>query len=153
MSRSQSKAVSRYQALRSEVMSLSPAMAAAMLDGIGRQRVVTGQYTDGDGGACPLLAANRAGAPLHRLTNFPKTWDAFCGLRHARQARPASPHELHMLRLLLEARLMPAGERTTSPQPRTPRFTAPRPRRLERSVDWQAELSSLLGRVDQQIAG
>lgn len=151
MSRRHKQAVSRYQALRAEVMSLSPAMAAAMLDGIHRQTVVTGQYTDGKGGACPLLAANRAGAPLHHQTNFPQSWDVFCGLTHRRQSRPATAHEIHMLQLLLEARLMPQGER----QPKTrrePRFIAPRPRRLEHTVDWQAELSELMARVDQRIA-
>lgn len=136
-------------------MSLSPAMASAMLSGIDSQHVVTGQYTDGDGGACPLLAANRAGAPLHQVTSFPKIWDHFCGLSSYRQARKATRHELHMLKMLLMARVMPASERVLDIKPampeHTPRFRPPRSRKLGQEADWQQQLSELLRRADQQI--
>ena len=129
--RKQQKAVARYQALRTEVMELSPAMAAAMLSGLDRQLVVTGQYTDNKGGACPLLAAKRAGAPLHLQTNFPRTWDLFCQLKSSKKARAASRHEL----------TMPAEERSTADH--KPSFRPPRPRRLAPAVDWQAEFAAL----------
>jgi len=150
MSRSQIKAISRYQALRQEVTSLSPAMAAAMLSGLTNQPLVTGQYTDGEGGTCPLLAANRAGAPLAQQTNFPSTWDLFCGLKSSRQARPATTHEIHILTLLLQARVMPVEEIMPSLAPQTkPRFMAPRPRRIQPAIDWQGELSQLLSRAER----
>ena len=139
--RKQQKAIARYQALRTEVMELSPAMAAAMLSGLDLQLVVTGQYTNNKGGACPLLAAKRAGAPLHLQTNFPRTWDLFCQLKSSKKARAASRHELSMLRMLLAERTMPAEERSTADH--KPSFRPPRPRRLAPAVDWQAEFAAL----------
>lgn len=153
--RKQRKAVARYQVLRSEVMRMSPAVASAMLQGIKGFTVVTGQYTDNQGGACPLLAANRSGAPLHVQTNFPTCWDYFCGLTSARKARQASRHEVHMLELLLEEKLMPVSERggTEMPVvPHTPRFTAPRKRRLPGQQEWQRELQEMLQQAGKVMA-
>lgn len=133
---------------------MSPAMASAMLSGLDAQHIVTGQYTDNKGGACPLLAANRAGGPLHIETNFPRTWDLFCGLRSRRQARKATRHELKMLRLLLEERLMPSSERSVANKPyettpkkptkaKKPHFSPPRSRRVGDSLDLDRELQEL----------
>lgn len=133
---------------------MSPAMASAMLSGLDAQQIVTGQYTDNMGGACPLLAANRAGGPLHIETNFPRTWDLFCGLSSHRQARKATRHELKMLRLLLEERLMPPSERAIEGKPpsielprpkptREPYFSPPMGRRVGDRESLQAELREL----------
>ena len=134
------KAIVRYRSLRNEVSRLSPAMAAAMLSGLDQQPVVVGQYSDGSGGACPLLAGQRAGGPLNHSTRFPDIWDAFCKVRSYRKARKASRHELVMLRMLLNEHLMPLGERSMLP---TSIPEAPAPI----GIDWESEVRDLLRRA------
>jgi hypothetical protein len=85
----------------------------AMLDGIRRNPIIVGAYSDSDG-ICPMLAAHRAGGRTS-VISFAKTWDgfAFRGQR-VRRARRATERELLILRTQLEASLLgedaPAGD-------------------------------------------
>ena len=59
-----------------------------MLDGIERNEIIAGAYTD-SGGICPMLAAHRAGGRTDCIA-FATAWDrfAFGGARARRSARP-----------------------------------------------------------------
>jgi hypothetical protein len=74
----------------------------AMLDGIGRGRIIVGGYTDRQGGVCPMLAAHRNGGRTS-LMAFARAWDRYTG---ARRARPATRHELTTLRAMLEGSIL-----------------------------------------------
>jgi len=164
------KAVKRYHTLRSEVQNMSPALAGAMLSSLDEMTIVTGQYTDSKGGACPLLAAWRSSKHTVQLEHtFPLVWDVFCGLRSWRQARPATKHEVGILRMLLQERIMPVGERMVGTQPIETLVEAPaeapalpvhadaqsdiqatKDQEEQWSCDWQAELSELMGTKEHQ---
>ncbi len=74
----------------------------AMLEGIDRNDVIVGAYTDRRGGVCPMLAAHRNGGRTNFVA-FARAWDRF-----ARCSRPrkASERELRILRTMLEASLV-----------------------------------------------
>jgi hypothetical protein len=76
----------------------------AMLAGVrGAQRpIIAGAYTDGQGGACPMLAAHRRGGRTDFLA-FACAWDRFTGVR---RARSATRRELNVLIAHLEASLL-----------------------------------------------
>jgi hypothetical protein len=76
-----------------------------MLEGIARNPIIVGAYTD-ESGICPMLAAHRAGGRTSFI-GFAKAWDgfAFRGSRH-RRARRATERELLVLRTYLEASLL-----------------------------------------------
>lgn len=92
--------------LRQAVDALPEETRRAMLAGMTRQPVVCGGYTDGDGGACPMLAAHRAGSRVTFLP-FHRAWDAFCG---ARAPRRATRRERRALEAMLEASLYAAAD-------------------------------------------
>jgi hypothetical protein len=69
-----------------------------MLAALEPGQVIAGAYTDGRGGACPMLAAHRRGARGHAC-GFPSAWDRFTG---ARRPRAATARELDILRALLQ---------------------------------------------------
>jgi hypothetical protein len=77
----------------------------AMLEGIGRNEIIVGAYTDGHG-ICPMLAAHRAGGRTSCIS-FAKAWDRFA-FRDSRikVGRRASERELLILRTHLEASLL-----------------------------------------------
>lgn len=152
LSRRTRKAAQRYHFLRSEVQKMSPAFAGAMLSSLEETTIVAGQYTDNQGGACPLLAAARASHHTVRLQNsFPVVWDVFCGIKKAGQGRKATRHEIGILRMLLEERLMPLGERRVSTgDPEIPMTALPQQAPAEAtgeeswSCDWEQELALLV---------
>lgn len=76
----------------------------AMLAGVrdAQRPILAGAYTDGRGGACPMLAAHRRGGRTDFLA-FARAWDRFTEVRKARQA---TPRELGVLVSHLEASLM-----------------------------------------------
>jgi hypothetical protein len=78
----------------------------AMLDGIRSQPIVVGAYTDGRGGACPMLAAHRRGGRTTHLA-FARAWDAFARARHPRRA---THRELRTLEDLLVRSLERDGD-------------------------------------------
>ncbi|HVR04744.1 MAG TPA: hypothetical protein VMS02_01800 [Solirubrobacteraceae bacterium] len=76
----------------------------AMLNGVRdpQRPILAGAYTDGRGGACPMLAAHRRGGRTDFLA-FALAWDRFAGVRKARRA---TPRELGVLIAHLEASLL-----------------------------------------------
>jgi hypothetical protein len=85
---------------------LPVATRRAMLEGIRRQPIVAGAYTDGRGGVCPMLAAHRLGGRTTHLA-FARAWDAFARVRGVRRATPG---ELGTLEQLLTASLERDGD-------------------------------------------
>jgi hypothetical protein len=76
-----------------------------MLEGIRKNEIIAGAYTNSDG-ICPMLAAHRAGGRTN-ASSFARAWDrfAFRGARVTRP-RPATARELLILTSQLEASLM-----------------------------------------------
>jgi len=70
----------RAERLRFAVNSLPPETRRAMLDGIERNRIVTGANTDRRGGVCPMLAADRESFNVTPLAEiFATAWDRYTG--------------------------------------------------------------------------
>jgi hypothetical protein len=103
----------RTHALNRAIHALPLSTRQAMLAATEAERLIAGAYTDGRGGACPMLAAHRLGARGH-AHGFPCAWDTFTG---ARRPRPATSRELEILRALLQESIdgasqdWPAGRR------------------------------------------
>jgi hypothetical protein len=64
--------------LRRTVDELPLHVRIAMFDGVRRDLIITGAYTDDRSGVCPMLAAHRRGA-RHSHPAFAEVWDAFAG--------------------------------------------------------------------------
>jgi hypothetical protein len=77
----------------------------AMLAGVSdpQRPILVGAYTDGEGGACPMLAAHRRGGRTDFLA-FACAWDRFAGV--SRRPRRATRRELGVLIAHLEASLL-----------------------------------------------
>jgi hypothetical protein len=94
---------SPIERLRLAIDCLPVATREAMLAGVlASERIVVGAYTDGRGGACPMLAAHRAGGRTDFLS-FAKAWDRFARSRGA--AREATEREVRILVTQLQASL------------------------------------------------
>ncbi len=100
--------VTTLRALREAVYCLPRTTRLAMLDGIDRNPIIVGAYTD-EAGICPMLAAHRGGGRTSFI-GFAKAWDGFAfrgsSHRRARRARRATERELLVLRTYLEASLL-----------------------------------------------
>jgi hypothetical protein len=96
---------SNSERLRNAVEALPQHTKLGMLEGIQRNRVIVGAYTDKRGGVCPMLAAHRNGGRTD-FSMFAKAWDAFTG---AKKARRASAREVRTLRGYLEVALIREG--------------------------------------------
>lgn len=92
----------RAQDLRRAVDCLPRATREAMLEGLERNEIIVGAYTDGSGGVCPMLAAHRGGGRTS-LASFARTWDRYTEAKDG--ARRATQRELNTLRAMLEASL------------------------------------------------
>ena len=100
--------------LRQAISCLPRITRIAMLEGIDRNEIIVGAYSDA-GGICPMLAAHRAGGRTN-FASFARAWDRFAfrdaGSRFAfRQAgrhaaRRATARELLVLKSHLEASLL-----------------------------------------------
>jgi len=91
------------QRLRTTIERLPERTRRAMLDGIDRNRIIVGAYTDPrSGGICPMLAAHRNGGRTD-LASFAIAWDAFT---NARRPRLATRREVRTLRSFLELSLL-----------------------------------------------
>src|SRR3954453_207291 len=90
------------QELRQAIDWLPTRTREAMLEGIGKNDLIVGAYTDRDGRVCPMLAAHRNGGRTS-LASFARAWDRYTG---ARRPRPATDRELRTLRAMLETSLM-----------------------------------------------
>ncbi len=98
---------SRDQALadlRQSIDTLPERTARAMLAGLGNNTVITGAFTDGANGACPMLAAHREGT-RGRCMGFPEAWDRFTGVYGRYITRPATEYEVLHLRMQIEESL------------------------------------------------
>jgi hypothetical protein len=98
---------SRDQALsdlRQSVDMLPERTRLAMLSGLGNNTVITGAFSDGNGGACPMLAAHREGV-RGRCMSFPEAWDRFTGVHGRYITRPATQYEVLQLRMQIEESL------------------------------------------------
>jgi hypothetical protein len=103
----------RSPRLRRAVDALPRRTRVAMLEGIDRNRIIVGAYTDPrSGGVCPMLAAHRNGGRTD-LASFARAWDAFTA---AKRARLASRREVAALRAQLEMSLL-ADEPIAAPDP------------------------------------
>lgn len=93
------------EALRLAIDSLPRQTRIAMLEGLDVNTIIVGAYTTGDG-ICPMLAAHRCGGRTSTIA-FARAWDrfAFAGARR-RGPRPATEHELAILRAHLETSLL-----------------------------------------------
>jgi hypothetical protein len=87
--------------LRLAIDCLPTQTRTAMLEGIAKNEIIVGAYSDRDGGVCPMLAAHRCGGRTNFIS-FAKAWDAFAGVKRARRA---TERELRVLRTSLEASL------------------------------------------------
>jgi hypothetical protein len=85
--------------LRLAVQCLPPHTRLAMLDGVRRNDIIVGAYTDRKGGVCPMLAAHRNGGRTDFLA-FAHAWDRFT---HAKRPRRATPREIRTLVSYLES--------------------------------------------------
>jgi hypothetical protein len=81
-----------------------------MLQGIERNQIIVGAYTDGEGGICPMLAAHRNGGRTN-FASFAKAWDEFTD---ARRPRRATRREMRALRTYLEMSLLEDDSRGAS---------------------------------------
>ncbi|WP_320671646.1 hypothetical protein [Patulibacter defluvii] len=87
--------------LRRTIDCLPLSTRQAMLEGVRRDPIIVGAYTDGQGGVCPMLSAHRRGGRTSFLA-FARTWDRFTAAP-SRGSRPATPRELRILERHLEA--------------------------------------------------
>ena len=91
------------QRLRTAVEAMPRRTRIAMLEGIRRNRIVVGAYTDPkSGGVCPMLAAHRNGGRTS-LASFARSWDRFTG---ARRPRLATDREVRTLTSYIEMSLL-----------------------------------------------
>jgi hypothetical protein len=101
-------ATSREEAvaeLRRSIDVLPERTRRAMLVGLQSNTVITGAFS-GAGGACPMLAAHRAGGRTSACS-FPEAWDRFTGVAGRHIIRPATEYEIQILRREIEASLEP----------------------------------------------
>jgi hypothetical protein len=93
--------------LRRSIDVLPERTRKAMLVGLGNNTVITGAFSGG-GGACPMLAAHRAGGRTS-VCSFPEAWDTFTGVAGRQIIRQATEYEIQILRREIEASLEPEG--------------------------------------------
>ena len=99
------------QRLRTAVDSMPRRTKVAMLEGIRRNRIVVGAYTDPkSGGICPMLAAHRNGGRTS-LASFARSWDYFTG---ASRPRLATKREVRTLQAYIEMSLLRDEQGTDS---------------------------------------
>lgn len=90
---------SRAQDLRAAVDRLPLGTRQNMLRGLETNNIIVGADGNVRGGRCPMMAAS-VGSSKVTGKPFARAWDAYAGVRFS---RPATRHELHTLRTMLEA--------------------------------------------------
>jgi hypothetical protein len=88
--------------LRLAVRCLPRHTREAMVEGIRRNDIIVGAYTDRSGGVCPMLAAHRCGGRTDFLA-FAKAWDRFA---RAKRPRRATEREIAVLVSYLQETLL-----------------------------------------------
>lgn len=94
--------------LRRAIDGLPSRTREAMLEGMSRNSVITGAYTDPHGGVCPMLAAHRQGARADFVA-FAGAWDRFTGVDGRSICRRATQREIGALVAQLEESLQSGG--------------------------------------------
>jgi hypothetical protein len=89
--------------LRTAIDCMPARTREAMLEGLDKNEIIVGAYTDRSGRVCPMLAAHRNGGRTS-LATFARAWDRYTGA--GKRPRPASERELRTLRSMLEASLL-----------------------------------------------
>ena len=100
MTRSREHAV---EDLRRALETLPTRTRQAMLIGLENNTVIAGAFST-SGGACPMLAAHRAGGRTS-CSSFPDAWDRFTGVYGRQIVRPATEYEVQVLRQEIVASL------------------------------------------------
>jgi hypothetical protein len=98
----------------------------AMLEGLDRNEIIVGAYTDGSGRICPMLAAHRHGGRTS-LASFARAWDRYTGA--GTRPRPATEREVRTLRAMLEASLFYGGSELAAATADHHKLQSRRPRR------------------------
>jgi hypothetical protein len=91
--------------LRRSIDMLPERTRQAMLVGLANNTVITGAFSSGSGGVCPMLAAHRAGGRT-TCVSFPEAWDKLTGVYGRNICRPATEYEVGILRTEIEASLV-----------------------------------------------
>ncbi|HEX3872891.1 MAG TPA: hypothetical protein VHW26_02015 [Solirubrobacteraceae bacterium] len=95
----------RAERLRTTVDFLPPETKRAMLDGLERNRIITGANTDRRGGMCPMIAADRNAFQSGPMADiFAAVWDSYNGACILNR-RDASERDLRTLKTMLETSL------------------------------------------------
>lgn len=98
--------------LRTAVDAMPRRTREAMLDGIRRNRIIVGGYTDpASGGICPMLAAHRNGGRTS-FESFARAWDHFTDA--PRKPRRATKREVRTLQTYIEISLLSEDQGTES---------------------------------------
>ena len=92
--------------LRRSIDVLPERTRKAMLVGLGNNTVITGAFAASKDGACPMMAAHRAGGRTSCCT-FPEAWDKFTGVYGRHIIREATPYEVQILCEEIQASLVP----------------------------------------------
>ena len=114
------------QELRQAIDCMPVRTREAMLDGLDKNDIIVGAYTDRRGRVCPMLAAHRNGGRTS-LATFARAWDRYTGA--GKRPRPATDRELRTLRAMLEASLIYGHSElaTAAAEHRATRSRAPEP--------------------------
>ncbi|HEY5197206.1 MAG TPA: hypothetical protein VIJ51_09290 [Solirubrobacteraceae bacterium] len=100
----------RAERLRTTVDFLPPETKRAMLDGLERNRIITGANTDRRGGMCPMIAADRNAFESGPMADiFAAVWDSYNGACILNR-RDASERDLRTLKTMLETSLANSPE-------------------------------------------
>lgn len=100
----------RAERLRTTVDFLPPDTKRAMLEGLERNRIITGANTDRRGGMCPMIAADRNAFEAGPMADiFAAVWDSYNGACILNR-RDASERDLRTLKTMLETSLANSPE-------------------------------------------
>ncbi len=100
----------RAERLRTTVDFLPPETKRAMLEGLERNRIITGANTDRRGGMCPMIAADRNAFQSGPMADiFAAVWDSYNGACILNR-RDASERDLRVLKTMLETSLANSPE-------------------------------------------
>jgi hypothetical protein len=97
------------QELRASIDRLPPPILVGVIEGLERREIIAGEHDDGDGGVCPMMAAEVRWESVDRTSlalaqQVAWAWDRFVGA--TRSGRRASARQLLALRAMLEGSLL-----------------------------------------------
>ncbi len=144
----------RVERLRATVDFLPPETKRAMLDGLDRNRIITGANTDRRGGMCPMIAADRNAFQSGPMADiFAAVWDGYNGACILNR-RDASERDLRVLKTMLETSLANSPEYSSQlGQAWLDYHVGPDARTPGAAVDFDRELTSALEQSALRDAG